>query len=66
MQALHPQYIEKNGTPEFVILSMDEYKKVSEILEDYEDLTELRERKTENNQKHSHDEVKAMVAKTRG
>ena len=39
---LHPNYIEKNGKKEFVVLSVDEYKKIQETLEVYEDLIDLR------------------------
>ena len=39
---LHPSYLEKNGKPEFVILSVEEYESLKAYLEDVEDLLELR------------------------
>ena len=54
---LQPQFIEKNGVPEFVVLPIDEFNRVNEIVENYEDLIELRERKSEGNKKISHKEL---------
>ncbi len=45
MTTLHPQYIKNNNTYDYVILPFDEYKKIEEMLEDYEDLIDLREAK---------------------
>ncbi len=39
---LHPNYIEKKGKKEFVVLSIDEFNKIEEVLNDYEDLIDLR------------------------
>ena len=39
---LHPNYLEKNGRKEFVVLPVDEFKKIKETLEDYGDLIDLR------------------------
>ena len=42
---LHPNFIEKNGKKEFVVISYDEFIKIKEQLEDYEDLIDLRKAK---------------------
>ena len=42
---LHPQIIEKQGKKEFVVLPYDEFLKIEEILEDFEDLRDLRKAK---------------------
>ena len=39
---LHPSYIENKGKTEYVVLPIDEFKKIEAVLEDYEDLIELR------------------------
>ena len=39
---IHPNYIEKKGKKEFVIISVEEFEKITETLEDYEDLMDLR------------------------
>jgi hypothetical protein len=44
---LHPEFLEKNGKKEFVILTYEEFSKVKEVLEDFEDLVELRKIKSE-------------------
>ena len=41
------QVIEKNGKKEFVVLSWKDYRKIQELLEDYDDLRELRKAKKE-------------------
>jgi len=46
-----PIILEKNGKKEFVILSYEEYLKLKEIAEDYEDLKALREAKEEEKKK---------------
>ena len=43
--SIHPQIIEKDGRKEFVILSYEEFLRVQEALEDYEDLRTLRDEK---------------------
>ncbi|MBA2593195.1 MAG: type II toxin-antitoxin system Phd/YefM family antitoxin [Pseudomonadota bacterium] len=43
MIELHPQIIEKDGKKEFTVLPYDEFVRVQEELEDYEDLRQLRE-----------------------
>jgi PHD/YefM family antitoxin component YafN of YafNO toxin-antitoxin module len=48
---IHPNYIEKKGKKEFVILSYDEFKKIEEALNDYEDLMELRKIKSKEKDK---------------
>jgi PHD/YefM family antitoxin component YafN of YafNO toxin-antitoxin module len=47
MMKLNPQVIEKNGKKEFVVLPYDEYCELTEALEDYYDLQELRLAKDE-------------------
>jgi hypothetical protein len=42
---LHPQFIEKNGTTESVILSYTEFVALRDWMEDVEDLLQLREAK---------------------
>ena len=42
---LHPQYIEKNGRDEYVILPIEEFQAVTRSLEDYQDLQDLRNAK---------------------
>lgn len=47
MVKLHPNYIEKNGKKEFVVLPYEEYQKIEEDLLDYDDLMALRKAKAE-------------------
>lgn len=42
---IHPQVIEKEGKKEFVILPYEEFVAMEEMLNDYEDLKDLREAK---------------------
>lgn len=42
---LNPQIIEKKGKKEFVVLPYEEFLKIQEALEDYEDLRDLRKAK---------------------
>jgi PHD/YefM family antitoxin component YafN of YafNO toxin-antitoxin module len=42
---IHPQIIKKEGKKEFVVLPYDEFIKIRDALEDYEDLKLLREEK---------------------
>ncbi|MEW6506978.1 MAG: type II toxin-antitoxin system Phd/YefM family antitoxin [Bacteroidota bacterium] len=44
---LKPQIIKKDGENEYVVLPYDEYLKIREGLEDYEDLIDLRKAKSE-------------------
>ena len=49
MVTLHAQIIKKNGKKDYVVLPYEEFLKVQEELEDYDDLRSLREAKeTEN------------------
>jgi PHD/YefM family antitoxin component YafN of YafNO toxin-antitoxin module len=43
--SIHPQIIEKDGKKEFVVLPYEEFLRVTEALEDYDDLRSLREEK---------------------
>lgn len=45
MLNLHPQFIEKDGKKEFVLLPYEEFLGIQEALADYEDLRLLREAK---------------------
>jgi hypothetical protein len=42
---LHPQIIEKDGKKEFVVLPYEEFLRIQEALEDFDDLKELRKEK---------------------
>jgi hypothetical protein len=46
MIELHPEILKKNGN-EFVVLPYEEYAALTELLEDYEDLMDLRAAKKE-------------------
>lgn len=39
---LHPEFLRKNGEPEFAVLPYAEYKALEEWLEDVEDILDLR------------------------
>jgi len=39
---LHPQFIGQDGTDEYVVLPIEEFRAVAEALEDYQDLQDLR------------------------
>ena len=43
MVTLHAQIIKKNGKKDYVVLPYEEFLKVQEQLEDYDDLRSLRE-----------------------
>jgi PHD/YefM family antitoxin component YafN of YafNO toxin-antitoxin module len=43
--SIHPQIIEKNGKKEFVVLPYEEFLRLQEELEDYQDLKTLRDEK---------------------
>ncbi|MFB3887156.1 MAG: type II toxin-antitoxin system Phd/YefM family antitoxin [Thermodesulfobacteriota bacterium] len=45
MVTLHAQIIKKNGKKDYVVLPYEEFLKVQEQLEDYDDLRSLREAK---------------------
>jgi hypothetical protein len=42
---LHPQFIGQEGSEEYVILPIDEFRAVAEALESYQDLQDLRQAK---------------------
>ncbi|MDQ7816765.1 MAG: hypothetical protein RDU14_07025 [Melioribacteraceae bacterium] len=44
---LNPQIIKKNGESEFVILPYNDYLKIKQIIEDYEDIVDLRKAKSD-------------------
>lgn len=44
---LHPEYLQKNGKTEFVVLSYEEFLQIQARLADAEDLLDLREAKEE-------------------
>ena len=45
MLSLHPNILEKNGIKEFAILPFDEFEKMKNELQDFEDLKDLRKAK---------------------
>ncbi len=45
MIEIKPQILEKEGRKEFVVLTYEDFLKLQEVLEDYEDLQMLREAK---------------------
>jgi PHD/YefM family antitoxin component YafN of YafNO toxin-antitoxin module len=47
MIELHPEILKKNGKNEFVVLPYEEFSALREMLEDYEDLLDLRSAKGE-------------------
>jgi len=47
MIPLHPEILKKNGKKEFVVLPYEEYVALEELLNDVEDLLELRKAKQE-------------------
>ncbi len=47
MITIRPKILEKDGKKEFVVLTYEEFMKIQEELEDYEDLKELRKTKQE-------------------
>jgi PHD/YefM family antitoxin component YafN of YafNO toxin-antitoxin module len=50
---IHPNFIEKKGKKEFVVLPIEEYEKIQDTLEDYEDLIDLRKAKAKEKNKKS-------------
>jgi PHD/YefM family antitoxin component YafN of YafNO toxin-antitoxin module len=53
MIELHPTILKKNGKSEFVILPYEEYQALQELLEDYQDLLDLRAAKSNESGKSS-------------
>ena len=47
MIKLTPEFLKKNGNPEFVVLPYEEFLAVQRLLEDLEDLQDLRQAKAE-------------------
>jgi PHD/YefM family antitoxin component YafN of YafNO toxin-antitoxin module len=47
MIELHPEILKKNGKSEFVVLPYEEFAALRELLDDYEDLLDLRAAKRE-------------------
>ena len=45
--SIHPQVIEKEGRKKFVVLPYEEFLAIKESLEDFQDLKNLREAKSE-------------------
>lgn len=43
LMSIHPQIIEKDGKKEFVVLPYDEFVRLQDELEDYDDLKTLRQ-----------------------
>ncbi len=43
--ALHPEFPTKNGKKEFVVLTIEEFEALQEVLADAQDLLDLREAK---------------------
>jgi hypothetical protein len=54
MIKLKPEYLTKNGHREFVVLTMEDFAKVTEALEDAEDLRILRAARADNAGKPTH------------
>ena len=44
---LHPQFIKREGRDEYVVLPAEEFLILEAILEDYQDIRDLREAKAE-------------------
>jgi hypothetical protein len=63
MLELHPEFLSKNGQKEFAVLPYEEFLKIQEILEDWEDLMALRSAKQSdvNAQTISLDEAKKLL-----
>jgi len=47
MIELHPEILKKNGKDEFVVLPYEEFTALKDLLDDYEDLLDLRAAKKE-------------------
>ena len=48
MLKIKPEYLSKDGRREFVVLSVEDFDKIKEALEDADDLRNLREAKRKN------------------
>jgi PHD/YefM family antitoxin component YafN of YafNO toxin-antitoxin module len=48
MLNLKPEYLSKNGRREFVVLTVEQYKMLTEALEDAQDLKDLRAARARN------------------
>jgi len=53
MIELHPNILDKNGVNEFVVLPYKEFIQIEEILQDYQDLKDLRNAKLQEKNAHS-------------
>mgnify|MGYP001806925866 CR=1 FL=1 len=42
---LHPQFIRQDGAEEYAILPIEEFRALTEVLEDYQDIQDLRSAK---------------------
>ena len=62
---IHPQILEKDGKKEFAVLPYEEFLRLQEELEDYEDLRTLRQEKAESQDEatRSLDDVLAEIDK---
>ena len=58
---LHAEILKKNGRPEFAILPYDEYERLKELLENYEDLVDLRAAKAEGGRQYSLEEARSEL-----
>jgi len=47
MIKLHPEFLKKDGEPQFAVLPYDEFLALQQMLEDAEDLLELRKARAE-------------------
>jgi PHD/YefM family antitoxin component YafN of YafNO toxin-antitoxin module len=47
MIQLNPEFLKKNGKPEFVVLPYEEFLRIQDLLADLEDLQDLRSAKAE-------------------
>jgi len=63
MLQLNPEFLKKNGKPEFVVLPYEEFLLLQELLADLEDLQDLRQAKMDEKDAPSVSlaEVKAML-----
>lgn len=46
---LHPEFLKKDGKKQFVVLTIEEFEALQEVLADAQDLLELRAAKAEDN-----------------
>ncbi|MDZ7702863.1 MAG: hypothetical protein U5L04_00070 [Trueperaceae bacterium] len=49
MVELHPEFLKKDGKKQFVVLTIEEFEALQEVLADAQDLLELRAAKAEDN-----------------